>query len=423
MVSFVSILQRYTLRELAPPLGLGLMVFTFVFLIGQIFKLTELLLNSGVSPMLAGELILSLLPGILSVTIPMAVLVAILLGIGRLAADREILAIRMSGVNLVHISIPVIMMAAVLSALMIWANQQLVPYLNLKMADLATQIEFNILSGIPPDRAFSLQGGDEGSSSMLFYEERSTETQAMQGVCIRTVMMNEDAAMEKKKQRLKARMGELKKKAKKDPGAEAELDTVQKMLEDLRSSQRGNEALIVARSGRIVPDIAERLITIELSTGSMHVLNPDRPDSYNTVHFATMTKGIRPRFQKTEEGVFRKSPREMSSGELMARMAEMERRGRVDKKYRVEYYQRMSIPLACIAFALVAIPLAIYVRPTGKAIAFAIAFFVILLYYGLLNYGISLGSTGHPMAPMAIFMPNVVLSAVGIVLMYRMVMK
>lgn len=419
----MSILQRYTLRELAAPLGLGLMVFTFVFLIGQIFKLTELLLNSGVSPLLAGELILSLLPGILSVTIPMAVLVAILLGIGRLAADREILAIRMSGVNLVHISIPVIIVAAVLSGLMIWANQTLVPYLNLKMADLATQIEFNILSAIPPDRAFSLQGGQEGSSSMLFFEERDPESQDMKGVCIRTVMMSEDAKAEKRKSSIKDQMAQLRKKAIKDKVAQKEIEKLEGRLEDIRSAQRGSEALIVAQSGRIVPEISERLITIELTTGTMHLLNPDRPDSYNIVRFATMAKGIRPRFQKTEQGVFRKSPREMSSAELKTRMAEMERRGRVDKKYRGEYFSRLSIPLACIAFALVAIPLAIYVRPTGKAIAFAIAFFVILLYYGLLNYGISLGSTGHPMAPLAIFMPNVVLSAVGLVLMYRMVMK
>src|SRR5689334_139420 len=121
------------------PLIMGLLVFTFVFLIGQIFRLTDIVLNSSVPGSLVGQLILLLLPGILSITIPMAVLVSILLGVGRLAADREILAIRTTGVNLMHICVPILMLAALLCAGMMFANQRMIPYLNRKSSDVRMQ--------------------------------------------------------------------------------------------------------------------------------------------------------------------------------------------------------------------------------------------------------------------------------------------
>jgi len=92
----LTILQRYVLWELLGPFFLGLGVFTFVFLVGQLYRLIDLLMTSSASPLPVAELILALLPGILSITTPMALLVTILLSIGRLAADREIIAIRMN---------------------------------------------------------------------------------------------------------------------------------------------------------------------------------------------------------------------------------------------------------------------------------------------------------------------------------------
>lgn len=122
---------------------------------------------------------------------------------------------------------------------------------------------------------------------------------------------------------------------------------------------------------------------------------------------------------RTEEGVYEKAPREMSVQELREKMKSNLKSGR----YWTELLQRFSVPLACLAFALVAIPLAVYVRPTAKAIAFAISFLLIFMYYGLLNYGISLGKTGSSAAAFAIFLPNILLMLIGSLLIYRTVMK
>lgn len=416
----MSILQKYTLRELLGPFLLGLLVFTFVFLIGMLFKLTELLLNTGVSPWLAGELILSLLPRVFSMTIPMAVLVAILLGVGRLAADREILAIRMSGVNLMHICFPILVVAGIITGVMLYANQRFVPYLNLKTNDLQTQILFELVSAIAPDRAKDVEA-DKGKPGLtIYYDERDPKSGDWQRVSIRSQIQaaetKEDIAA---KDDLLRRYNDLKRN--KDKKSKTEVAKIKTDMDELKRNRKYNDALIVAESGKISANISERLVMINLTTGSMHIIDPHNEAGYTVVRFDSMTKGLRPSLTKTEEsGAFKKRPAEMTTAELRAKIAAPG----ITDRYVSELCQRHSVPLACIAFALIAMPLAIYVRPTGKAIAFAIAFFVILLYYGLLEYGTSLvKSGGGGIGPFAIFFPNILLSLIGSVLLYRMVMK
>ncbi|MGB9693124.1 MAG: LptF/LptG family permease, partial [Candidatus Sumerlaeaceae bacterium] len=362
--------------------------------------------------------ILSLLPGILSLTTPMALLVAILMSVGRLAADREILAMRMSGINLMHIFTPILAVAALLSGVMIAANYSFVPLLNLRATDLATQIEFNVLSSIPPNRFFELDTSTEGQSSVFFFERRNPKTGEMEHVNIKTTMQEEPTPEEL------AREKELKEKIvklaqTKDPSLKREVQRLRKQMDEARRARHVRESLIAANRGQIKADIGARLITLELINGSIHYVDTNQPTNYYMIRFDQLTKGIRPRMSRTEEGSYEKTPREMSVPELRKKMREGIKPGR----YSTELLQRFSIPLACIAFALIAVPLAVYVRPTAKAIAFGISFLLIFLYYGLLNYGISLGKTGSSAAAFAMFFPNILLALIGSLLMYRTVMK
>lgn len=422
------------------PLGLGLLVCTFVFMIGNLFRLVEESINNGLSPLLIIQLIITIMPGIMSITIPMSVLVAVLLGIGRLAADREILAIRMNGINLMHICFPLLVLAGLLSGLLIYANHNLVPYLNLCSVDLATQAASRMLSSVPPDEFHELDAGKGGPSSVFFFDFRDEKTGEMRGVNIRTQMEVGDSEEQKKqdeekKAALRAKAGLTSGGLKRKDGLSSASRQLKAQLEkekaqlDKDKQSRVRELLIVADRGRIVADIPKRLIEVHLTSGSIHAINPDKPEAYTIVGFETFTKGITPKEPETK-------PRQMSMAVLRQKMLDIKKEVKQAKdsskrkelrkrlgSFSVEYWQRFSIPLACLAFALIGIPLAVYVRPTGKAIAFAISFLLILLYYGLLQYGESLGRTGNSYAPFAIFFPNILLSVVGSWLLYRMVMK
>jgi lipopolysaccharide export system permease protein len=82
--------DRYVLREVGPPFGIGLLLFTFVLLMSQILVLAELFITKGVSFRLAAEVLIDLIPSLLAFAVPMAVLMGILAGLSRLSTDSEI---------------------------------------------------------------------------------------------------------------------------------------------------------------------------------------------------------------------------------------------------------------------------------------------------------------------------------------------
>src|SRR5262249_17356444 len=89
-----KILHRYIFREVVTPFVLGLGIFPFVLLIARLLKLIEMVVNRGLPATQILELLGYLMPAFLEVTVPMAMLLAILIAFGRLSADSEMVAMR-----------------------------------------------------------------------------------------------------------------------------------------------------------------------------------------------------------------------------------------------------------------------------------------------------------------------------------------
>ena len=103
----MRLLDKYIGREVASHSLLGLAVFTFVFFVPQLVRLMDLVVrHSGGIRTVALLFICSLAP-VLAFTIPMAVLVGVLIGLGRLSADSEIVAIHASGISLRRLLVPI----------------------------------------------------------------------------------------------------------------------------------------------------------------------------------------------------------------------------------------------------------------------------------------------------------------------------
>ena len=92
-------LWRYIIAEILPPFFVGLLAFIFILLIVRILKLIDLVVTRGVPLVQVAKLLSLILPTFLELTVPMAFLLAILLGLGRLSHDQEILALKASGVS------------------------------------------------------------------------------------------------------------------------------------------------------------------------------------------------------------------------------------------------------------------------------------------------------------------------------------
>ena len=108
------IIDRYVIREIIPPFLLGLLVFTFILIIPFIIDLAEDMIAKGVPAGTILRLAATLLPQALALTIPMALLIGLLVGLGRLSADREFVVMMACGISPYRLLQPLLVFAVCL---------------------------------------------------------------------------------------------------------------------------------------------------------------------------------------------------------------------------------------------------------------------------------------------------------------------
>ncbi|MCX7001070.1 MAG: LptF/LptG family permease [Candidatus Sumerlaeota bacterium] len=383
------IIKRYVLRELMGPTLLGLLFFTFILFITQIFRLADILMSEGIDTALVGKFALCLLPALLSFTIPCAVLVGVLISFGRLASDNEILAIRTGGIHLMTIFRPVIFAGFLISMFMLVLNYSILPNMNLKSMDYLYQIEFQLFNTLRPGRFYD-EMGTEDNDITFYYGSRDPKTGDLLNIHMKIVANPQQWT-----------------------GAQAE-----------EKQKRRVETLLLAERGRILIEKETRAIQFHFFNGSLHPLDREKPAQNNVVFFKELVRVMSPSMHRMKDGVYQKKNKEMTVPELMANI---ERNGYVSRKVvnesRVALLQRFSNPLACLALILIGMPLAVYIRPSGKSAGFAISFGLLFVYYLLMKWGASLGEVNHSLTSFAIFSPNILLGSIGCVLIYFQTLK
>ena len=135
-------LDRYVIREILPPFILSVLIFTFILELPPIMEDLEKLVAKGVPWRTAGRILLLLMPQALGLTIPMGLLVGILIGLGRLSADRESVALLACGVSPYRLLRPIMSLALASAAVTMWVMIVAIPHSNQEFR----QITFEILS-------------------------------------------------------------------------------------------------------------------------------------------------------------------------------------------------------------------------------------------------------------------------------------
>lgn len=136
----MKILTRYILREHIGPLIFALSALTALLLLNQVAKRFGDLVGKGLSWGIIGEFFLLSIPFIIAMTLPMAVLVAVLYAFSRLASENEVTALRASGVGVVALVRPVLWGGVILAALMLLFNDQILPRANHRLRTLQMDI-------------------------------------------------------------------------------------------------------------------------------------------------------------------------------------------------------------------------------------------------------------------------------------------
>jgi LPS export ABC transporter permease LptF/LPS export ABC transporter permease LptG len=357
----LRILDRYLVREIALPFFLGLTVLTFILVLPPILVSGEEFISKGVEWSIVARAMATLLPQALSLTIPMAVLLGILVGFGRLSADREFVAMQACGVSLARLLRPVLLVAALGTAATAYeiivalpnANQS---YREIVYVLLATRVENNV-------------------KPRVFYEDFPNKV-----IYVRDL-----------------------------PEGGGWKDV---FLAD--TSRPGEVSVYFASEGQIRLDEQNRIVQLELRDGTSHTTHVDRPDDYEANAFDSILISLDP------ESVFKRPPAkgapEMTIAELQAEIADAATRNDPAYGARFMLQQKFSLPVTCPILALIALALGASNRKDGKLASFAIGMGVIFVYYVLL-WGARAAAMGGRFSPeLAPWLPNIVMGALALVM-------
>lgn len=356
----MKIIDRYIIREFLPPFFLGLLLFTFVLLLNRIFKLTDLIVNKGVSLVVVLKLITYILPSFFTLTIPMAVLLAALVAFGRLTTDSEIIALKTTGFSLYRLMAPVMALAAI--AFLVTS------YFSLYLAPLKARTFKRDLFILAKTRG--VIGIDEGVfndsfKNVVIYTNEAPSSDEMRGVFI--------------------------------------------------SDERNPDEpyVIIAKKGKLEVDPARGFAILSLENGSIHKRGAGRK-SYEEITFDSNTLSISLYDKLFSEDEIKRSKREMTLAELKEESVRLKSVGENPDLLMTEYYQRFSLPMACLLFGLVGPPLGLYSRRSGRSAGMSIALGIFALYYVMMQGGTNIAS-GGVLPPLAVVvLPNIVIGGLGV---------
>jgi len=127
----ISIIDRWLLGQLIPPLLFAISAFTVVSLsVGVMFDLIRKIVEFGLPISLAIQVMILKLPGFLVLSFPMSVLLSTLLAYGKLSANSEILALKSLGIKTSRLIIPALILSLLMTGLTFYFNNSLVPLTN-----------------------------------------------------------------------------------------------------------------------------------------------------------------------------------------------------------------------------------------------------------------------------------------------------
>ncbi len=366
----MRILTRYILSEIFSHALIGGALFTFILFMRDLGRILSLVVHNSSSLVGVLKIFLFTLPNTFTVTIPMAVLVGILLGLSRLAADSEITAMRASGIGVLNF-VRIAAIVAVLGWLVGLAN-------SLYFAPRASAALLRLEDSLKTSQAsFEIQ-------PRVFYEDFKDYVLYVQDV----------------------------------RPASGAVNWRNIFLADL--SDPSSPRITTAEQATVVND-QNSVLRMRLRNGVEHLTSTSQPNQYNLTTFVT-TDLLLPLSDKDDTHLGRSDAPilAVSSTELLARARGHGAIGTDAKAARIELNKRLSYPAACLVLMLVGVPLGMATRRGGKSAGFVLTILLVFVYYFLSVIGVALARQGKLPAFAGVWLANIVFGVCGVVLLRQM---
>jgi lipopolysaccharide export system permease protein len=362
----LPIFDRYLAKEILLPFSAGLLFLTQLLLATQVLNQADVLFGSGVSLVDVGLVLLALIPNVLGYLLPVCFLLGCVIGIGRLSEDREIVAMGAAGLSTARLVRVPVALGVVVAAFATWFSTHVEPAgYGLARMRLQEVVKRNVANDV--------QAG-------TFYDQIPGYTLYAQHV----------------------RGG----------------GRWENVLISDRSNPRA-PVLALARSGRLEPVGAGQEMQLVLDGGELH-REQAGSDEYAAAEFRHAEVVVGLGTALSDKNAFSRSTREMSMAALEQRVALERAKGTREgdetaRKFEGYKQRRYAQPMAILAFALLAVPLGA-ARKVGRTFALAATVGAMIAQYILMKSGETLAQNGTLPAWLALQLPTVVLSALGVVL-------
>lgn len=364
----MKIIDRYIGKSALVATVFAVVVLSFVLVLGNLFKeLLDLLVNRNVPLQTVLAFMMFVLPFSLAFTIPWGLLTGLLLVFGRISADNELIALRANGISVPRISVPIFCFVAILTAICYWINIDIAPRAEKKMLLSIFEIATNNPS--------TLFGADEVVSD---FPDRRIYVGDRKGDRLINVIL-------------------------------IEIDR------DYYPTK-----MLHAKEGKLTSDPTNARLLLKLYNAQFEERDPKEP-----LNIKKIRQGI-----NLVEGTFpiplqRLYSENMNTGRLTSfTMNELKQALIADPKralrIHVEISRRFSSSLACIAFALIAIPLGITAHRKETSVGFALSIAIAFGYFFFILLARSLQEDPYAHPVFLMWLPNILFITLGVFLFVRM---
>lgn len=322
--------DKLIFKEILPATLLGLLVLTFIAFTREFQRFSQMMITSGTTPWIFVQIILYIIPNVLAITLPIALLIGTVSCFSRLSSDNEVIALKSCGVSVGRLLRPVVWLAVLCFLFDLALSVYIAPAANAKLMGMQYDIALaNLTTEIQP-RIFN----DKLQGYVFYIDDVEPETMTWKGLFISD------------------------------------------------RNEPDVHRVYMAQRGKIYYNSALRKIQLHMENGLIHEIAPAKAENDKTTWFSILDIPVLFRDKNAEEGVGKRNI-EKSKEELEKEIESGHFPPYHDLRVSVEieYYRRFSIPFACLVFGIIGVPLGISTRKGGRSLGFVFCLLVILLYY------------------------------------------
>ena len=361
----MRILTRYVLWEVFSHGVIGVALFTFVIFMRDVSRILELVVrNSAPIPSVA-EIFFLTVPTALTFTLPMGVLVGILIGLSRMAADSEVTALRASGIGAWRFVAIISIFAAGALAIALLNNVIIAPRSAAALSDLQNSLKTSQIS-------FEIQ-------PRVFYEDLKGYVLYVQDV---------------------------------EPASGAAI-WKNVFLADIANPSAPK--ITLAERATVVTE--DDTLRMHLENGSQQETDPNNPNQYTISTFdqTDISIALPPAVPAPSRDLVPAA--ELTTTEVLSRAEHSDRAK--SRWYRIEFHRRFALAASCLVLMLVGIPLGLSSKKGGKSTGFILTILLVFLYYFALSAGIAFARQGKVSPLLGVWGADIAFAVAGLILLFR----